>query len=176
MANNSHISQSALSELHDGAWHWAYSQLDRDADAADEVLQDVYVMILEGRAHFDNRATLKTWLYSVIRHTCRSHRRTKLRYRMARWRYFTAEQSQAEQSQPARFHEGTLHISPVLVQALKSLPGRQRDVIELHLFRGFSLSECATVLGLRVGSVRTHYHRAKDNLRRQVTQPGEVGG
>jgi RNA polymerase sigma-70 factor (ECF subfamily) len=178
LANNPHISRSELSELHDGAWHWAYSQLDRDADAADEVLQNVYVLILEGRARFDNRATLKTWLYGVIRHTCRTYRRSQLRYRLARWRFFTAEQASDNDYGQVKLqdnsHENSELVSARLVQALKALPGRQREVLELHLYRGFSLAECAEVLGLRVGSVRTHYHRAKDNLQRQFTQLGDV--
>ena len=52
------------------------------------------------------------------------------------------------------------------------LPARQRDVLELIVYREFSLSECASILGMRVGSVRTHYQRAKVNLRKHLKTSG----
>ena len=49
-------------------------------DAAEEVLQDVYWKVLEGRARYDGRSTLKTWLFGVVRLTARELRRGQDRY------------------------------------------------------------------------------------------------
>jgi RNA polymerase sigma-70 factor (ECF subfamily) len=168
LLKNRHISRSALSELHEGAWQWACHQLHGDTDAADEVMQTVYVMLLEGRAHFNNRSSLKTWLYAVIRNACRRHHRDLARQRLWLWRQ--AQTSTTEQASDAGDSRSLLDdaVSPRMSQALQNLPPRQRDVIELTILGEFTLADCAQILGLRIGSVRTHYHRAKENLRAQA--------
>src|SRR5690242_17031526 len=47
----------------------------RDRRAAEEVLQTVYLKVRDGRARFDGRSSLKTWLFAVIPRTAAQHRR-----------------------------------------------------------------------------------------------------
>ena len=37
----------------------------------------MYVKVLDGKARFDGRSSLKTWLFAVIRHTALAQRRTR---------------------------------------------------------------------------------------------------
>lgn len=176
LLNNRHITRSALSELHEGAWQWALRLLDGDRDAADDVMQTVYVMLLEGSAHFDNRSSLKTWLYAVVRHACRRYRRDLGRQRRLLGQYLQHTDIQQNSMQRAAADTNPADacvpakdsVSPNLAKALRQLPSRQREVVELTLLRDFTLAQCAEILGLRIGSVRTHYHRAKQNLRAQA--------
>lgn len=172
LPNNPHISRAELAELHEGAWQWAFSRLQGDREAADEVVQQVYLMILEGQAKFDQRSSLKTWLYGVIRHTCHRHLRRRLRSRtlLAKLSREHSVSFDVPTIEPSNHTQQDL--SPAVNAALNKLPARQRDVLELTLFREFSLSECASILGMRVGSVRTHYHRAKTNLRKHLNALG----
>jgi DNA-directed RNA polymerase specialized sigma24 family protein len=64
-----------IEELHAASFGWALSCCGRNHQEAEEVLQDVYVKIFEGKARFDGRSTLKTWLFSVIRRTAASQMR-----------------------------------------------------------------------------------------------------
>ena len=52
--------------------------------------------------------------------------------------------------------------------ALTGLSRRQRDVMELVIYSEFTLEECAEVLGISLGSARTHYHRAKAAVRSRL--------
>jgi RNA polymerase sigma-70 factor (sigma-E family) len=52
-----------------------------------------------------------------------------------------------------------------LVDALRALPQRQREVIVMRHLAGYSESEIAERLGISVGSVKTHMRRAKTSLR-----------
>ena len=172
LPNNPHISRADLAELHDGAWQWACARLQGDREAADEVMQQVYLMILEGQAKFDQRASLKTWLYGVIRHTCHHHFRKRVRKQAmltSLAHELTAHSDASSVSPPDDAQHG---MSAAMQTAMTMLPARQRDVLELIVYREFSLSECASILGMRVGSVRTHYQRAKVNLRKHLKTSG----
>ena len=50
----------------------------RDRSDAEEVLQTVYLKILEGKARFRGEASLKTWLFAVIRKTAATEYRRNL--------------------------------------------------------------------------------------------------
>jgi len=58
-----------------------------------------------------------------------------------------------------------LPIDAALVDALRALPERQRQVVALRILLGLSGDETAEELGISAGSVGTHLHRALAALR-----------
>ena len=61
--------KAELERLHSASFGWALSCCRRDATEAEEVLQTVYLKVLEGKARFRGESSLKTWLFAVIRKT-----------------------------------------------------------------------------------------------------------
>ena len=55
-------------------------------------------------------------------------------------------------------------------RALLSLPPRYQAVLSLYHVEGLSVRETATILGCREGTVRSRLVRARDALRRQLSQ------
>src|SRR5436190_19308321 len=72
--------------LHRSSFCWALACCRRDHVEAEEVLQTVYVKILDGRARFRGDAALKTWLFSLIRNTAADSRRRHFLQRLGRLR------------------------------------------------------------------------------------------
>lgn len=54
--------------------------------------------------------------------------------------------------------------SAAVAAAVDELPDRQRECVVLHYFAGLADAAIATELGISVGSVKTHLHRARANL------------
>ena len=154
--------ERGIEQLHTARYGWALSCCWRNHDEAEEVLQDAYVKILEGKARFDGRSSLKTWLFGVIRRTAfaQARRRAARDFLRAKWARRGPDvaapnpHSTAENSQ----------ISAVLVEALRKLARRQREVLELVFYHGMTIEEAAIALGVSIGSARVHYQRGKKQL------------
>src|SRR6266704_377535 len=76
-----------LERLHPASFRWALACCSGDREEAREVLQTVYMKVLDGRARFDGEASQRTWLFSVIRRTAAGRRRAGLvrRVLLGRW-------------------------------------------------------------------------------------------
>lgn len=61
--------EQVIKELHTEAFLWARQCCRFNGDLAEEVLQQVYLKILEGKARFNRQSSTKTWLFAVIRYT-----------------------------------------------------------------------------------------------------------
>lgn len=58
----------------------------------------------------------------------------------------------------------------VLAGAFDGLSRRQRAVVTLHYEAGYTLDECAALMGCRPGTVRSHLSRALASLRESIDE------
>jgi len=152
--------EQQVAALHPASFAWALACSAWNAIEAEEVLQTVYLSILEGRARFDGRSSFKTWLFSVIRNMAgRAHRRHWLEARLP-WRALDPGSSSPEAHEVIAASERGTHIR----RALGTLPARQREVLDLVFFHEMSVEQAADVMEVSTGTARTHYHRGKLRL------------
>lgn len=154
---------TAMETLHPASFAWALACCRRNRDDAEEVLQTVYVMVLEGRARFEGRSLFKTWLFGVIRRASLSYRRMRwLREaRLSRWFREAEKPSAVDASSSLESSE----CAAQLVAALNVLAPRQREMLELVFYHDMTVEEAASVMRIGIGSARTHYDRGKKRLR-----------
>ena len=88
--------EQQLQAHHAASFAWALACCDRDRENAEDVLQTVYVKVLDGKARFEGRAAFRTWLFAVIRRTASSHRRTQW---LRRLRFVSDEVDRADESE-----------------------------------------------------------------------------
>ena len=153
---------SELEQLHAGAFGWALSCCRGDRVAAEDALQASYLKILEGRARFDGHSSLRTWVFGVVRRTIAEQRRQAW---LRRWIPLGGLAVADGRLDPA----ATLARSEQareLTAALGRLPRRQREVLHLVFYEDLTIAAAAEVMGVGVGSARTHYERGKAALRR----------
>ena len=164
--HNPRISRQALAALHEGAFGWALSLTGYDAQAAEDVMQQAYLAVLEGSARYGGDSSLKTWLYAVIRNMARRQARSASLEQARVAEYGASQPADAESVAVEAGDEAAARVR----EAIRALPERQRQVLELVIDAEFTLAEAAAVLGIGVGSARTHYHRAKQTLRAALEQ------
>ena len=159
--------RAALSAHHASAWAWALTCCRGDRHSAHDVLHDVYVNILAGRAAFAGRSAFKTWLFGCIRLTAMATRRRRLLLDILYEPIGPlAETIAAPSAAPGA--------SPALMAALAALPRRQSEIVALVFGHDLSLEEAAAIMGVSVGSARQHHTRAKRKLHAALTPEQET--
>jgi RNA polymerase sigma factor (sigma-70 family) len=158
LANNPNVSLEALEAIHSQLFGWALTRCGFDRSVAEDLMQDAYVAVLSGTARFDNKSSLKTFLFSVVQNLARSRFR-----RMAARMRLLAGQAEADRD-PAAGPSPDDSEARIVWQAVEALPARQRDVVELVFCRDLTIEEASAVMGVSVGTGRVHYDRAKKAL------------
>ena len=159
--------KTELEALHQASFGWALNCCRHDRAEAEEVLQIVYLKILQGKAIYRGESQLRTWLFAVIRKTAVTERRKHL------LRTLIAGSSNADK--PCSQLDLDLERSEMqqrFQQALSRLPARQRETLHLVFYQDLSLSEAAEVMNISIGSARRHYERGKQKLREAFDREG----
>ena len=164
---------------------------------AEDALQETLLSAWQGLGGFEERASVRTWLYRVATNCClkvlRSRRRSQLvgsppsmpdlpeptRLGGVLWLepYPDLLLDQLMDTAPgpeARF-EAREAVSLAFVTALQLLPPRQRAVLILRDVLGFHAREVAQVLDSTEESVTSALKRARATLQRQLPRSAERG-
>ena len=164
--------ENELERLHQDSFRWALACCSGDREEAREVLQTVYVSVLGGQARFDGNASLKTWLFSVIRRTTLGRRRSLIARRALLGRWARNEPKPPASADPQIGIEAAEKRAR-LREAMASLSERQRHVLDLVFYHDLTIEDAAGVMGIGVGSARTHYDRGKRALLQHLTAEEE---
>jgi RNA polymerase sigma-70 factor (ECF subfamily) len=157
--------EAELERHHADCFAWAMACCGRDRTEAEDVLQTSYLKVLDGRAVFASRSSLKTWLFGVIRRTAAEHRRWRA---LRRFRPASLAEHADPSPDPASA-VGHSESADRLVGALATLTARQRELLHLVFYQDLTIAEAADVLGISIGTARTHYERGKQRLRALLT-------
>ena len=152
-----------LGVLHERSFGWALACCRWDPSQAEDVLQMTYVKVLSGQARFGGRSAFATWLFGVIRRTALETRRSARSQRARALALHAAGDVREVEAADADVVRGEQ--TRELTAALERLPDRQREILHLVFYQDLTIAAAADVMGVSVGSARTHYHRGKMRLR-----------
>lgn len=155
-----------LRQLHHASFQWALHCTGGSRHDAEDALQSAYEALLDGSASFEERSSLKSFLFAVIRNKARSASRKKSLLSLVGLDNISTPSVQPQVHNKMDDAERVAAIRA----AIQQLSPRQRDVLELVFYHELTVEEAADVLDLQLGTARTHYARAKKALRRQLTK------
>ena len=156
--------EARLEDLHAESFGWSLSCCGHEETEAEDVLQTTYLKVISGKARFQGKSSFKTWLFGVIRRTAleRSRRARGRGERILRLVTDDVGDPSALGAHEALEREET---SRALLEAMKGLSARQQEVLHLVFYQDMTIEEASQVMGISLGSARTHYQRGKDRLR-----------
>jgi RNA polymerase sigma-70 factor (ECF subfamily) len=159
--------KAELEKLHQASFGWALNCCRQNRADAEEVLQTVYLKILQGKAIYRGKSKLRTWLFAVIRKTAISERRKHVLRSL-----ITIDNTSVTRSLEPETELERSQMQQRFQEALARLPGRQRETLHLVFYQDLSLSEAAEVMNISIGSARRHYERGKQHLREALDREG----
>lgn len=162
--------RTQLERLHRESYGWARHCCGDHPEEADDVLQAAYLKVLEGTARYKGKASFKTWFFAVIRNTAAEARRHRGSLRLRLVHPATLSKITADDT-PHDSLDQSRRLA-LFRQALATLSERQREVLYLVMYYDFTLEEAARVMGVSLGSARTHYDRGKKRLRQRLETTG----
>lgn len=150
-----------LGSHHQAAVGWALACCQWDRSAAEDVVQTAYLKIVDGRARYADQAQFRAFLFGVIRRTANEERRRRLVRRTVSLGLAANHVTDGDALTPIVRAESSAR----LIEALKQLPPRQREVLHLVFYSELTVNDAATAMGVSIGSARVHYERGKARLR-----------
>jgi RNA polymerase sigma-70 factor, ECF subfamily len=132
-----------------------------DRSRVEDLAQDVFLKIYRGLPYFRGEAKLTTWIFRIVLNLL-SQEREKRRAS----REVTLD-SDLPAHEPRSHDRSTsdLELRDRLEKALAKLPANYRLLIAGHYLDEVKYEDLADALDIPVGTVKTHLHRAKKQLR-----------
>ena len=140
---------------HRDAYLWARQCCSFNDDLAKDVLQQVYLKILEGKAKLNDEEKAKTWIFSIIRYTAIDHLRK------------TGKFISIEDAEEIADIEEEVDLTDYKA-IISLLPRMQQEVILMVFYHQMTIEQSAEVLEISLGTARTHYDRGKKNLKKLI--------
>lgn len=173
-----------------------------DSSAAEEVVQETWLGVLEGIHRFEGRSSLKTWVFRILTNKAKTRGVRESRH-ITFSEYERAQDEEDEPAvDPAQFQASgfwTDHwaVEPrpwddatperlalskesgaLLEDAIEQLPARMRQVLIMRDVEGVDSKEICELLGLSEANQRVLLHRARARIRRllETYMEGETRG
>ena len=159
------------------------------AAVAEEVAQETWVGVLRGVDSFEERSSIKTWIFRILvnRAKTRAERESRTvafsdaagadgpavdadRFLDAdhpRWPHHWAQPPRRFDEMPQERLLGN-ETRAVIDHSIETLPPAQRQVIALRDIDGLESDEVCALLGLSAGNQRVLLHRARSHVRRDL--------
>jgi len=141
-------------------------KLERDADDAEDLLQEALLQGLTRIDQLQSDDAARVWISRVLYRTFLNRCRKRRSDRTEAW------SEQAEQTVvPFPGPEARLadkRLADRMARALAALPASQRDAVWLVDGEGFKFAEAADILGVRPGTVASRVARGRATLRQDL--------
>jgi RNA polymerase sigma-70 factor (ECF subfamily) len=132
-----------------------------DRSRVDDLAQDVFLRIHRGLPYFRGEAKLTTWIYRIVLNLLSQESEKRRGSReVALDTEIPAHEPRADDRAMSE-----LELRDRLEKALARLPANYRLLIAGHYLHDVKYEDLAEALDIPVGTVKTHLHRAKKQLR-----------
>jgi RNA polymerase sigma-70 factor (ECF subfamily) len=133
------------------------------AQDVEDVVQETMLQALRGYASFQGRSSPITWCYTILTRVAAA---ANQRRRRAPVKHERMQRDGLPPVDAALIEDETARL---MVDAIRALPDRQREVLTLHFLQDLSYEQIASALGLAIGTIKATIHAAKSSLRKTLT-------
>jgi RNA polymerase sigma-70 factor (ECF subfamily) len=137
----------------------------RNTQEAEDLVQETYMKAWRGFASFRGECSFRTWIFTILRNTCLSHRNET---RTSQLESFDEEQHEGFLPNSAETPE-TIFVDQIRLSAIRGaineLPDAMRAIMLLREVEEMSYQAISTILSVPIGTVMSRLSRARRLLR-----------
>ena len=136
------------------------------SEIVEDSIQDIFIELWNSRTRLKDTDSIRFYLFKVLRRKIYRNLDLKTDYQAD----FTGLIWENEGSIENLIidNESQAERLKALTDAIQQLPPRQREVIELRFYHGFSYEQIAEITEINFQSVHNNMHRALTNLRQRL--------
>ena len=140
--------------------YWQIRRLLKNHSDTEDVMQNVFIKAWKGLANFREEANLYTWFYRIAFNESHTFLSKSNRMTLVDLDPPLFENQMATEGKELSGEE----IEKILMDAIKTLPEKQRQVFELKYFEELKFKEISELLGTSVGGLKASYHLAAKKI------------
>lgn len=137
----------------------------KDWQAAEDILQEVFISYYQKRDQFEQRSSLKTYLSKVTINKCHDHLRS---WKNKRSLFSESISHLISRSKTPEEVFDQRSGQTVLMNKIFELPIKYREVILLYFYQEFTTKEISQLLSCSENTVKTRLRRAKNLLKDKI--------
>ncbi|WP_096438447.1 RNA polymerase sigma factor SigX [Alteribacter populi] len=151
----------------------------RNRETAEELVQEVYIKVLQSYKGFEGKSTEKTWLYSIAKHVAIDWMRSQNR-KKRKWlgKQYELSERAFEMRDPAPLPDEIVEQNEdvqYVYHMMERCTPDQKQVLILRYVQAMSIQETASVLGWTESKVKTTQHRAIKSLKKHLENEESEG-
>ena len=151
-------------------WRYLWQQLDGDAGAVEDILQEVFLAVWLAAGDFRGEAKVNTWIFRIAHHQLAHRQRSATRRPEGHLAEYASSGEDEGRSGDTRgelaqaSHEAAVLDRLVLATAFGRIAAKHREALELVYQQGFTLEEVARILDVPLGTVKSRISYARRAL------------
>ena len=162
-----------------------------DREVAEEVVQEVWLAVIESLNRFEGRSSVRTWIFGILIHKAKDRAVREKRHTTFS-AFESCEDDSEEAVDPSRFHQtgeraghwafppqpwdeqtpekllASQQVVNAMHEAIESLPMRLKEVLTLRDIEGMDVKEVCNLLNITETNLYVRLHRARERVRHAV--------
>ena len=146
----------------------------QNVEDAEEITQDVFIQLHSSLHKFQEKSTLKTWIYRITINKCLDF----IKHKNSQKRFFIfgkKSQNELEILNVSNFEHPGIQMenkenAAILLAVINQLPTNQKTAFLLSKFDGLSNPEISEIMNLSVSSIESLVFRAKNTLKDKLKE------
>ncbi len=156
---------------------YVYSQFN-NWDEAEDVTQDIFIVVMEALGSFRQESKFSTWMYSVMVNYCKNYLKKSRRMKSVSLNivkngdeFEIPLPDERQNPEEEIIRNDSLQI---VKEEIDKLPEKYRSILVLRDIQGASYNEISDVFDINLSNVKVRIHRGRELLKNRLYERGLI--
>lgn len=147
-------------------------------DEAEDITQEIFVVVFEALPSFRRESKFSTWMYSVMVNFCRNYAKKSRRLKLVSMSTMVGEDEyelpltdERQDTENAVIMDDSMRI---VQEEIAKLPEKYGSILVLRDIDGVPYGEIADMLGIGLSNVKVRIHRGRELLKNRLIERGLI--